>query len=121
MSVAVAAKEVYEADLRKTLELSNMNEFVAIEPVSRRYFVGRTFLDAALTAKNAFPDRKSFVIRVGHDTAIHIGTLPFISSSTDYKREVARCKIRFCLDGERWLDNLLRSSRQVSGRKDARY
>lgn len=76
MSVAVAAKRFYEADLREPLERCNLNEFVAIEPESRRHFIGLTFLDAALAAKNAFPGRKSFVIRIGHEAAFHIGTLP---------------------------------------------
>jgi hypothetical protein len=29
-------------------------------------------MDAALAAKKAFPNRKSFVIRVGHEAAFHI-------------------------------------------------
>ena len=73
MSVAEAAKKVYEEDLRSRLEREHRGDFVAIEPSSRSFFLGTTFLEAALAAKKAFPDRKSFVIRIGHEAAFHIG------------------------------------------------
>jgi hypothetical protein len=73
MSIAEAAKQVYEEDLRFQLEREHKDDFVAIEPSSRSYFIGKTFLEVALAAKEAYPDRKSFVIRVGHDAAFHIG------------------------------------------------
>ena len=73
MSIADAAKQVYEAELRQTLESQHRDEYVAIEPKSKSHFLGKTFLEAALAAKNAFPDRKSFVLRIGHEAAFHIG------------------------------------------------
>jgi len=73
MSIAEAAKQVYEEDLRFQLEREHKDDFVAIEPSSRSYFIGKNFLEVALAAKEAYPDRKSFVIRVGHDAAFHIG------------------------------------------------
>lgn len=73
MSIAEAAKRVYEEDLRFRLERDNRDEFVAIEPSSRSYFLGKTFLEVALAAKEAYPERKSFVIRIGHEAAFHIG------------------------------------------------
>lgn len=73
MSIANQAKAVYEADLRERLETENLGDFVAIEPISRKSFVASTFIEAALAAKKACPDKKSFVLRVGHDTAVHLG------------------------------------------------
>lgn len=73
MSIAEAAKQVYEEDLRFRLERDNRDEFVAIEPSSRSYFLGKSFLEVALAAKEAYPERKSFVIRIGHEAAFHIG------------------------------------------------
>jgi hypothetical protein len=73
MSIAEAAKQVYDEDLRSRLEREHRDEFVAIEPSSRKYFLGKTFLEVALAAKEAYPERKSFVIRVGHEAAFHIG------------------------------------------------
>ena len=72
-SIAKKAKEVYEEDLRERLEARHRDEFVAIEPASRSYFLGNTFIAAALAAREAFPGRKSFVIRIGHEAAFHLG------------------------------------------------
>jgi len=73
MSIAEQAKRVYESCLKAQLEAEHRDRFVAIEPVSESYFLGDEFIDAALAAKNAYPDRKSFVIRVGHEAAFHLG------------------------------------------------
>lgn len=53
MSITEAAKQVYEEDLRSRLEREHKDDFVAIEPISRRYFLGKTFLEVALAAKEA--------------------------------------------------------------------
>lgn len=73
MSIAGQAKEIYELELRDRLEASHRDQLVAIEPTSKAFFLGDTFLSAALAAKEAFPERKSFVLRIGHDAAFHIG------------------------------------------------
>ena len=73
MSIAEQAKRVYESRLKAELEAKHRDRFVAIEPVSESFLLGDEFIDAALAAKNAYPDRRSFVIRVGHDAAFHIG------------------------------------------------
>ncbi len=73
MSIADQAKEVYERALRDQLEPAHRDQFVAIEPTSQAYFLGETFVAAAMAAKAAFPNRTSFVLRIGHDAAFHIG------------------------------------------------
>lgn len=73
MSIMANAKKIYESKLKASLEEKHRGEHVAIEPVSETYLLGRTFIEAALAAKQAHPDRKSFVIRIGHDAAFHIG------------------------------------------------
>lgn len=73
MSIAKQATDIYESDYRERLEAEHFGEFVAIEPESRQSFVAPTFVEAALAAKAAFPERKSFVIRIGHEAAVHIG------------------------------------------------
>ena len=72
MSIAEQAKAVYET-LRAELEAEHLDEFVAIEPTSKSHFLGKTFVEAAMAAKEAIPDRKSFVMRIGRDAAFHIG------------------------------------------------
>jgi hypothetical protein len=73
MSVADQAKQFYDSELKSRLEVDHRDDFVAIEPVSKAYFVADTFIEAALAAKQAHPDRKSFVIRIGHEAAFHLG------------------------------------------------
>jgi len=73
MSISEEAKVVYELELRDRLEATQRDKFVAIEPTSKAFFLGDTFIAAALAAKEAFPGRKSFVLRIGHDAAFHIG------------------------------------------------
>ena len=73
MSIAEQAKRIYESRLKADLEANHRGQFVAIEPVSESFYLGDQFIDAAMAAKNAHPDRKLFVIRVGHEAAFHIG------------------------------------------------
>ncbi|MEM7557517.1 MAG: hypothetical protein AAF394_00205 [Planctomycetota bacterium] len=73
MSVSEMAKAVYESDLRSEMERGHWGMFIAIEPESRRYFLGETFIEVALMAKNQIPDKMSFVIKVGERAAVHIG------------------------------------------------
>lgn len=74
MSIAESAKHLYEFELKDQLEANHRDKFVAIEPTSKAYFLGDTFIAAAIAAKHAFPSRTSFVIRIGHDAAFHIGS-----------------------------------------------
>jgi hypothetical protein len=73
MSIADAAKRIYESELRDALEAEHRDEYVAIEPESKAHFLGKTFLQAAMAAKSAFPDRRSFVLRISHEAAFHLG------------------------------------------------
>jgi hypothetical protein len=59
-SVAERAKAIYADRLRPQLEANHPGRFVAIEPDSGDYFL-------------AYSERISFVIRIGHETAIHLG------------------------------------------------
>ena len=72
-SVAERARRVYESQLRQQLEAEHPNEFVAIEPESGSYFLGRTLSDAIQAARRAYPERMPFAMRVGHRTAVQIG------------------------------------------------
>ena len=71
--IAERAKAVYAARLQADLESGHPNRFVAIEPDSGDYFLGDTFSQAVANARAAHPTRISFVICVGHATAIQIG------------------------------------------------
>jgi len=75
VSVAERAKHIYEERLRATLESEHRDKFVAIEPDSGDFFIGSTYSESVTAAREAYPDRISFVMRVGHDAAIHMGAM----------------------------------------------
>ena len=67
------ADRFYQERLRTELERSHLNSFVAIEPESGDYFLGRTLSEASAAASARNPDRRCCVLRVGHSVALHIG------------------------------------------------
>ena len=73
--IALASKKLYEEQLRKKLESREHGRFVCIEPVSGEYFLGDTFDDAVNKAIDAYPDRLTHTLRVGHAAALHLGVM----------------------------------------------
>ena len=73
-SVDERARCLYENHLSRKLEAEHLNEFVAIEPDSGNYFLGQTLSEAIQAARRAYPDRMPFAMRIGHRTAVQIGT-----------------------------------------------
>jgi hypothetical protein len=72
-SIADRAKRLYAERLQATLEAEHRDRFVAIEPESGDYFLADTFDAAVDAAWTRHPGRLSYVIRVGHRAAVHIG------------------------------------------------
>jgi hypothetical protein len=72
-NVASAARALYESRLRQVLEPTHKDAFVAIEPVSGEYFLGRTVSEAIGAARAKFPDRLAHALRVGHKATVHFG------------------------------------------------
>jgi hypothetical protein len=68
-----SAEHLYERKLQAELEQTHPDEFVAIEPVSGDFFLGKTLSEAQGAARDAHPDRLSHVMRVGHRAAVHFG------------------------------------------------
>ena len=67
------AARFYQERLRADLERAHLDSFVAIEPESGTFFLGRTLSEASAEASAAHPDRRCCVLRVGHSVALHIG------------------------------------------------
>ncbi len=67
------AEQVYASRLRAVLEPKHTNEFVAIEPESGDYFLGKTLSEAIGAARRSYPDRLAHAMRVGHKAALHFG------------------------------------------------
>lgn len=72
--LADAAEAIYATRLRPQLEPEHNGEFVAIEPVSGEYFLGKTLSEAIQAARRSFPDRYPYAMRVGIHPAIHLGS-----------------------------------------------
>ena len=69
-----AGERLYATELRAILEPDHLGEFVAIEPVSGEYFLGKNMTEAVQAARRSHPARLPYVMRVGVNPAIHIGT-----------------------------------------------
>jgi hypothetical protein len=67
------AEELYESRLRPVLEAEHRDEFVAIDPESGDYFLGKTLSEAIAAARRSHPDRLAHAMRVGHKVALHFG------------------------------------------------
>lgn len=67
------AEEIYATRLLPILEPAHVDEFVAIEPESGDYFLGKTLSDAMGAARRSHPDRLAHAMRIGHRAAIHFG------------------------------------------------
>jgi hypothetical protein len=65
------AEELYATRLRPVLEPEHVNDFVAIEPESGDYFLGKTLSEATRAAHQTHPDRLTHAMRVGHRAALH--------------------------------------------------
>jgi hypothetical protein len=73
--VARLGQALYDRKLRNSLEATNPHAFVAIEPQSEDYYLGKTLSEAVQKARTAHPDRLSYVVRVGHPAAVQIGAV----------------------------------------------
>jgi hypothetical protein len=71
--IADRAKAIYAKRLQVDLEAHHAGRYVAIEPDSGEYFLADSFGDAVTQARSSHPARISFVIRIGHDAALHLG------------------------------------------------
>jgi hypothetical protein len=74
-AVAEEARRIYESQLREELEREHPGDYACIEPISGRYFLGNTFDQAVNRAIDAFPDRLTHTLRIGHPAALHLGAL----------------------------------------------
>jgi hypothetical protein len=53
--VATAARQLYDLKLRAQLETEHEGQFLCIEPISGRFFLGNTFDEAVNAALDEFP------------------------------------------------------------------
>jgi len=75
IDVARKAQAIYEDRLKTRLESTNRDDFVAIEPESGEFFLGKTLSEAIQGAQAAHPERLSFALRVGHGSTVELGIM----------------------------------------------
>jgi hypothetical protein len=66
---------IYKERLKGRLESSNADDFVAIEPESGDFFLGKTLSEAIQAARMAHPTNLPFALRVGHESTVELGAL----------------------------------------------
>jgi hypothetical protein len=71
------AELLYNERLKADLERTHLNFFVAIEPDSGDYFLGHTLSEASAAARKAHPERRAYIIRIGHRAAVEFGGASF--------------------------------------------
>lgn len=74
-SVIDRAKRIYDERLRAEMEASHRDRFVAIEPESGEHFLADTLDEAVRAARDRYPARLSYAVRVGHAAVFHLGEL----------------------------------------------
>ncbi len=74
--VARRGEGIFQQRLRGQLEKTHWGLFIAIEPDSGDYFLGRTLEEAIAAARRAHPGRLSYTCRIGFPTAVEIGSCP---------------------------------------------
>lgn len=62
-------QSIYDSQLRVLVEPEHSGEFVAIEPATGRYFLGKTATSALVSAVDTMPNSRFFLTRVGRDFA----------------------------------------------------
>lgn len=67
------AEAFYAAKLKAVLEPAHLNEFVAIDPETGDYYLGKTFNEAMQAARKVHPHRLTHAMRIGHTAALHLG------------------------------------------------
>jgi len=73
VSVADKARKIYDERLKAELEPLHGDEFVAIEPESGDFFLGKTLSEAIGASRAKHPERLAHALRVGHPAAVHFG------------------------------------------------
>lgn len=74
--MAEKAKAIYEK-IRDKLEVEHMGEVVAIEVESGDYFLGKTGLEAANKAREKYPGKIPYIIRIGRPAYISFRRLEY--------------------------------------------
>lgn len=68
-NIVTEGKRVYE-QIRPTIALKFPNQYVAIDPTSKEYFIDPSMGIAIQKAQARFPNRQFYTVQIGKDTAM---------------------------------------------------
>jgi|SRR3989338_10306397 len=69
LEIAHKGEEVYQK-IGKQIEKEHSGDFIAIEVESKKYFLGRTQVEAIEKAKKIFPTKIFYLMKVGFPSAV---------------------------------------------------
>ena len=67
------SEQLYNEKLKGLLEPGHRGQFIAIEPESGDYYLGRSMIEVFQAAHKAHPERPAFVMRIGFPAAVEFG------------------------------------------------
>ncbi len=74
-TLAEKGREFYNQNLKALLEPAENGKFIAIEPESGHYFIGKTTRETLTLAESAMPDKMFYLQRIGYTFAHSFGGL----------------------------------------------
>lgn len=74
--LAEDGERIYRERLKAQLERTHLGQFVAIEPISGDYFLGRSLSEAIGAGRKAYPDRLMYGMRIGYSSAVQFSWIP---------------------------------------------
>ena len=74
-TLAEKGRAYYTKHLKSVLEPAYTGHFVAIEPDSGQYFVGKNTIQTMQQARAALPDKQFYLVRIGYGYAHKLGSV----------------------------------------------
>src|SRR5689334_4299899 len=71
--IAEKSIKFYDYHLKRELECDRAGQYIAIEPQSKQYFLGKSGTQAFVAAHEAMPGARFYVMRVGYPVTHKIG------------------------------------------------
>ena len=69
----VAAKAIYDHELKDRLEHEHFGEVIALDPETHDYVLGKTLRDVDATCHERFDSKPVYIFRIGGGGAVKVG------------------------------------------------
>jgi len=68
--IARKGEEIYQRELKAKFEKTHFGKYIAIEVDSGEYFLGENQIDVSSKAKKKFPDKITYLIKIGYPAVV---------------------------------------------------